>query len=64
MEKCRLPDCKVAIQACILRVDGILTNRLVAEKRFLRPRLSPPMYMWCPQTMEPSRQMAPMLITI
>jgi len=43
-EKWRLPDCNVAIQECIFRVEGILTNKLVAEKRFFSPLFSPPIY--------------------
>jgi hypothetical protein len=63
-EKCKLPVCRVAIQECIFNVEGMLTNRLVAENRFLSPLFKPPTYIWCPQTIEPNKQIAPILITM
>jgi len=63
-EKKRLPVCSVTVQLCIFRVEGILTNRLVAENMFFIFLLRPPTYMWWPQTIIPSRHIANILITM
>jgi len=63
-EKYKLPVCRVTIQEWIFRVEGILTNKLVAENRFFSPLFNPPTYIWCPQTIIPRRHIAAILITI
>jgi hypothetical protein len=63
IENKKLPVCNVVIQLCILSVEGILTKRLVDVNMFFIPLFKPPIYMWCPQTIEPSKHMANIDIT-
>jgi hypothetical protein len=64
IEKNILPVCRVTVQLCIFNVEGILTNKLVAENIFFIFLFKPPIYIWCPQTIIPRIQIANILITI